>query len=336
MKVSFLGSATYQGPAPGFNVWPAPPEACDRTVASNSLNQTIENCRRAEELGFDWVSVSEHHYAPTMLTPNPVVLAGALSQACKRVKIAMLGPLLPLANPVRVAEEVAMIDSISNGRAVVLFLRGTPSEHNVYLPVAEQSREMTQEGIDLILKAWTSPKPFSWEGKHFQFKNVSVWPRTVQEPHPPVFGSGNSEESARFAAERRIGLAMSFMPSSAVKRIVDIYKSEAKQAGWAPGPDHVLYRGMCSISDSGDYNDSNYDKADKAALESGKPAPGFVFGAFFSGGPRNILRQIDSLREAGVGIIDMNVGSAGGGGFGSQAGAMELFARQVLPEIRSW
>ncbi len=258
MKASFMGAGTYMGDLSNARIRSedgaqaasarmmggTPPAACDREVASKSLQRTIANCKRAEDLGFDWVSVSEHHYAPYMLTPNPLVLAGALSQQVTHAKIALLGPLLPLANPVRVAEEIAMLDSISGGRVVVLFLRGTPSEWRIYDDVTETSREMTQEGIELILKAWTEPNGFAWTGKHFNFPNVSVWPRTRQEPHPPVFGSGNSEESAIFAAKHKLGLAMSFMPSQAVKRIVNLYKDEAKKTGWTPTPDHILYRAM--------------------------------------------------------------------------------------------
>ena len=249
----------------------------------------------------------------------------------------MLGPLLPLTNPVRVAEEIAMLDSMSDGRVVVLFLRGTPSEFHIYNDVAQASREMTQEGIELIIKAWTAPEPFAWQGKHFQFDSISVWPRTRQDPHPPVFGSGNSEELAIFAAQKRLGLAMSFMPASTVKRLVDLYKSEAKKAGWTPTKDHVLYRAMCTISDTNEYHESPFDKADKEAAASGKNAPIFVMGGYLTGGPRNVIRQIEALREAGVGVVDMNIGSSmATANYDGQAAATELFAKQVLPEIRSW
>lgn len=350
MKVSFLGAATYSGTVPRHRISSeagaqaasgpmvgVPPEACDREVASKSMRRTIENCRLAEELGFDWVSVSEHHYAPFMLTPNPLVMAGALSQAVKHARIAVLGPLLPLANPIRVAEELAMLDSMSDGRVIVLFLRGTPSEHHIYHDVTASSREMTQEGIELILKAWTEPKAFSWNGKHFQFQTVSVWPRTRQDPHPPVFGSGNSEESAIFAAQRRLGLAMSFMPASTVKRIVDLYTNEAKKAGWTPTKDHILYRAMCSIADTNAPDESPFDKVEAEARASGKDAPIFVMGAYLTGGPRNVLRQIELLRDAGVGIVDMNLASSiETVDFDGQVVATKLFAEKILPEIHNW
>src|SRR5207342_961620 len=126
---------------------------------------------------------------------------------------------------------------------IVLFLRGTPNEHRTYGDVAAKSRAMTQEGIELILKAWTSDEPFAWTGEHFDFPVVSVWPRTRQAPHPPVFGSGNSEESVVFAARRRLGMGMSFASLDVVSRWIELYRSEAKAAGWTPGPEHILYRG---------------------------------------------------------------------------------------------
>lgn len=351
MKASFMGAGTYMGTVTVSRVSSeheaqaasarvmggTPPSACDREIASKSLQRTIANCKRAEDLGFDWVSVSEHHYAPYMLTPNPLVLAGALSQQVKHAKIALLGPLLPLNNPVRVAEEIAMLDSISGGRVVVLFLRGTPSEWRIYDDVGQNSREMTQEGIELILKAWTEPNRFAWNGKHYKFPNVSVWPRTVQDPHPPVFGSGNSEESAIFAAKHKIGLAMSYMPATTVKRIVDLYKDEAKKTGWTPAKDQILYRSTCQISDGNEPHESVFDKADAQANAEGKDAPIFIPGAYLTGGPRNALRQIEALHEAGVGVIDMNLHAATETpGVDGQVVVMEMFAKKVLPEIRSW
>ncbi len=334
MKISFLAAASYEGPEPRFGAWPVAPERCDRELASHSLRRTIENSRRAEDLGFDWVSVSEHHYAPAMLTPNPLVLAGALSQALRHARIALLGPLLPLNNPVRVAEEIAMLDAMSGGRAIVLFLRGLAFEHNTYVQVGEISREMTQEAIELILKAWTEPNPFAWQGKHFQFKTVSVWPRTRQVPHPPVFGSGNSEESALFAARHGFGLATSFMPVSRLARMIALYRAEAQKCGWVPGPEQVLYRGVCAM----DGHEGNaFEQAEAEARARGEDAPLVVRGTYFTGDEKNILRQMERLRDAGVGVIDLDIVSAAGTvNYADQAVALERFAREIVPEIRSW
>jgi alkanesulfonate monooxygenase SsuD/methylene tetrahydromethanopterin reductase-like flavin-dependent oxidoreductase (luciferase family) len=252
----------------------------------------------------------------------------------RHARIALLGPLLPLANPVRVAEEIAMLDAISDGRVIVLLLRGLPFEHNTYVPVGEHSREMTQEGIELIVKAWTEPKPFAWNGKHYQFKSISVWPRTRQAPHPPMFGSGNSEESALFAARHRFGLAMSFMPVSRMSRMIELYKAEARRCGWSPTPEQILYRSICAM----DTEDENpFDRAESQARAKGEDAPLIVRGAFLTGGAKTILSRIEILRAAGVGVIDLDIiASNDAVNYAEQSAALEHFAAEVLPDIRSW
>ncbi|MGH2610135.1 MAG: LLM class flavin-dependent oxidoreductase, partial [Tepidiformaceae bacterium] len=232
--------------------WPVPPDLCDRETASASLNLVLDQFQLADELGFDWVSVSEHHYAPRLMTPNPIVLAAAASQRTRNVKIALLGPLVPLVNPVRLAEEIAMFDAINGGRTVVLFLRGTPNEHVTYSPDAErpsQTREVTQEGVQLVLKAWTEPQPFAWHGDYFHYNQVAVWPRTLQDPHPPVFYSGNSRESIEFAARHRLNLAMGFSPVTVVAESIKLYRKLAQEAGWTPSNENVLYRARILVTD---------------------------------------------------------------------------------------
>ena len=346
MKASFLATTTYAGEAPGMGAWPVPPSYCDRQVASDTMQRTLETCVLAEDLGFDWISLSEHHYAPFMMTPNPLVMAGALSQRVKRCRIALLGPLLPLANPVRVAEEIAMLDSLSGGRVVVLFLRGTPNEHRTYGDVAANSRSMTQEGIELILKAWTSETPFAWEGEHFQFQNVAVWPRTLQDPHPPVFGSGNSEESVAFAARNRLGMGVSFAAPALLKRWVDLYKAEADKAGWTPTRDHVLYRGNAHVAESDDQAHRDVG-AGRGVTDMG---PGYrvpeadlnnplayIARPYFLGSPETVLEQARVLHDCGVGVIDMSFTTAMGKvDYAGQHAVMKRFAQEVLPEIRAW
>lgn len=316
MKLSILAAGTYEGFQPSAT-WPTAPSACDRDVARRSMAANLELARRADELGFDWVSVSEHHYGPIMLTPNPLVWAGALTQVVRRAKIALLGPVLPLNNPVRVAEEVAMLDVMSDGRVVALFLRGVPPEMRTYGKGAPHDpRGATQEGIELILKAWTAPEPFAWEGEHHRHSVVSVWPRPLQQPHPPVFSSGNSPESVVFAAQQRLGIAFSFLPAARVATAVATYYAEAKKAGWTPTPDHVLYRAIAQVEESD-------------AVSSGAGGEG-LFAPFFHGGPTSVLGQVASLRDAGVGIIDMAIG----GGERATA-ALDILAKGVLPSMHA-
>src|SRR5581483_4433889 len=116
--------------------------------------------------------------------------------------------LLPLNNPVRVAEEYAMLDVMSGGRLIAGLIRGIPNEYIAYGVDPSESWERFEEAIDLVIRAWTEPEPFGWEGKHYQFRTVSIWPRPLQQPHPPLLFSGGSVESAAFAARKRAQIGM--------------------------------------------------------------------------------------------------------------------------------
>src|SRR5579859_6312145 len=135
MKASLLCGAHYEGAAAHFEIPPVAPELCDRAVAQQSFDHFLSYAAQADKLGFDWVSVSEHHYSPLILSGSVAPLAGALTQVVRRANIALLGPLAPMNNPVRTAEEIAILDQLSHGRLIVLPLRGTPNEFNCYAPV---------------------------------------------------------------------------------------------------------------------------------------------------------------------------------------------------------
>jgi alkanesulfonate monooxygenase SsuD/methylene tetrahydromethanopterin reductase-like flavin-dependent oxidoreductase (luciferase family) len=199
---------------------------------------------------------------------------------------------------------------------------------------------MTQEGIDLILKAWTSEEPFAWEGEHFHFPTVSVWPRTRQDPHPVTFGSGNSDESVVFAAKRRLSMGMSFAAAEVVKHWIELYRAEADKAGWTPGPEHILYRGTAHLAETDEDARQQFMAAtgrDPAAMPEPQGTLAYIMRPYFFGSPKSVLGQIEMLRELGVGTIDMGF-QAGVGlvDYEGQAKQMALFAREVIPEIRSW
>jgi alkanesulfonate monooxygenase SsuD/methylene tetrahydromethanopterin reductase-like flavin-dependent oxidoreductase (luciferase family) len=293
------------------------------------------------------------------MTPNPIVMAAAASQRTKNVRIAVLGPLMPLTNPVRVAEEVAMLDSISGGRTVVLPLRGTPNEHLTYTVDGKASpitRQITQEATRLMLKAWQETQPFSWRGEHFSFEHVSVWPRVLQKPHPPVFFSGNSPESVEFAAANRLNLAIGFAPAPQVAKHVALYKEKAAESGWAPTNENVLFRARALVAPDdeqalaivertraafaermGRQEGASYGPSAQAESPRNNPgegggAPG-VAGFQFYGAPKTIVEQVRAYRDAGVGIIDV---AFAGEAFGRGGTVKSLHAiAEVLPELQA-
>jgi alkanesulfonate monooxygenase SsuD/methylene tetrahydromethanopterin reductase-like flavin-dependent oxidoreductase (luciferase family) len=129
--------------------------------------------------------------------PSPNLMAAALTRRTRQAKLVVMGNSVALYNPpIRVAEEFAMLDSMSGGRLVAGFPVGTPMDTcYVYGQVPTTLRDKYREGVELIMRAWQSEHPFAFNGKYTQLRYVNVWPRPVQQPHPPVWipGGGSVE-----------------------------------------------------------------------------------------------------------------------------------------------
>jgi len=230
--------------------WPVPATQYSTDIAHASMNLTLAQAKLADEVGFDWISVAEHHFAPFSVTPNPMVMAGAMSQVVKRAKIALLGPDLPILNPLRVAEELAMLDTMTNGRIVAGLLRGTPNEYVTYNVNPNESRDRFSEAVQLIRKCWTETQPFGWQGRYYEYRSICIWPRPVQQPHPPMYMSGSSEQSGKFAADNKIGLGFAVTTLPAATKAAKYYREQAAAAGWTPTPDDIIYRLGIHVADT--------------------------------------------------------------------------------------
>jgi alkanesulfonate monooxygenase SsuD/methylene tetrahydromethanopterin reductase-like flavin-dependent oxidoreductase (luciferase family) len=210
----------------------------DPVYGHDPYNRYLDELELADQLGFDAVCVNEHHQNAYGLMPSPNIMAAALTRRTQRAKIAILGNALPLRDhPLRVAEEVAMMDVISGGRIISGFVRGLGVEHFTFNLPPNHSRERFFEAHDLIIKAWTEPEPFAWDGKHYKLKYVNVWPRPLQQPHPPIYApSTGSPETLQWAAERRYPFIRVFTPVAAIKAFFDDYRRYANEAGYEPSP----------------------------------------------------------------------------------------------------
>ena len=196
MKAALFCPIRYNGPA-GPPGWPVPGDVYSSEIGQKSMQASMALFRRADEVGFDWVTVAEHHYSPFSLSPNPMVIAGAMTQVVKNAKIALLGATIPILNPIRVAEEFAMLDTMSGGRVIAGMLRGSPNEYVTYNVNPSESRGRFEEALQLIKMAWTETEPFGWQGRYYEYKTVSIWPRPVQQPYPKIYMSGSSPEVIR-------------------------------------------------------------------------------------------------------------------------------------------
>ena len=152
----------------------------------------------------------------------------------------MLGALLPLNIPVRVAEEYAMLDLMTGGRLIAGFHPRHPERVHRLRRRPQRPGSASRRPTDLVLRAWTEPEPFGWEGKHYQFRTVSIWPRPLQQPHPPILMSGGSAESAAFAARKRAMMGVQLSSQDFARELYDAYRDTARADGWEPPRSNLL------------------------------------------------------------------------------------------------
>jgi alkanesulfonate monooxygenase SsuD/methylene tetrahydromethanopterin reductase-like flavin-dependent oxidoreductase (luciferase family) len=201
----------------------------------------LDELEYADQLGYDGVVVNEHHQSAYGMMPSPNIMAAALSRRTSRSRILVLGNALPIrGNPLRVAEEIAMLDHLTNGRLVSGFVRGIGWEHFAHSVSPAESRSRFNEAHDLIKKAWTTEGPFEWIGEHYEYRYVNVWPRPLQSPHPPIAVPGaGSPETMRWVAENRYMYVSVYAPTSVVKTWFDGYRKAAADLGYEPDPENI-------------------------------------------------------------------------------------------------
>jgi alkanesulfonate monooxygenase SsuD/methylene tetrahydromethanopterin reductase-like flavin-dependent oxidoreductase (luciferase family) len=241
MKIEFYQTFAYLGSDQGAS-WPAPSSVCDPEWARATYDCGFDQCAAAVDYGFDTLTFAEHHYSPKQLSPNPVIMASLAGTRFPSVDIGVFGTDLPINNPVRVAEEYAMLDNLLGGRLRVGLLRGTPNEYLTYFDNPWESREKFEEGTLLLQACWTEREPFGWEGRYYRYRNISLWPRVVQSPHPRILISGNSADGAIFAGKHGFDVGFSYLGLEKAKANLDLYHAAAAAAGWSPTPDNVQYR----------------------------------------------------------------------------------------------
>ncbi len=224
----------------------------DPVAASRLYNERLEEYLYAEEMGADGIMLNEHHNAPFCMQAKINMFAAILAGMTKRVKIVLLGNPLPLAdNPVRLVEELSMIDLLSKGRLVSGFVRGGGVEALASNTNPAYNRERFEEAHDLIIKAWTVPGPFRWEGNHYQMRVVNPWVAPLQKPHPRVWIPGvHSNETVVWAAKHRYPYIALNTSIDDTLNIWKVYDEAARQAGYEAGPEQRGYLIRCHVSDS--------------------------------------------------------------------------------------
>jgi alkanesulfonate monooxygenase SsuD/methylene tetrahydromethanopterin reductase-like flavin-dependent oxidoreductase (luciferase family) len=197
-------------------------------------HETMEQIVYADELGFDVAWLAELHFnRPFSIMPAPLILATAIAQHTKRIRLGTAVSLLSLHHPLRAAEDAATVDILSQGRLEFGVGRGTIAIHFQGFEVSrDESRERFEEALAVIEQAWTRDT-CAFEGKHFRIPPTSVAPKPLQKPHPPLRIAANSPETAAFAGERgdAVLIASPINPFPKLPSHVEGYRQAFRAAG---------------------------------------------------------------------------------------------------------
>jgi len=219
-------------------------------VAARTYAEHLEAWEALDRLGYDGVGFNEHHCSPYGLMNSPNLMASAAAQRTKKLKLLIYGNLLPLHEPLRLAEELAMLDCLSNGRIISGFARGIPREYQVHNVPLSQSRERFEEAYEIVTRAWTEDV-FSYSGKYWSYKDVALWPRPLQKPHPPIMiPIVGSQESIEFAGRHNIGITPGLAGGGLRDDIIRHYSKSLKAAGHRITPDHLSLALNAYVADS--------------------------------------------------------------------------------------
>jgi alkanesulfonate monooxygenase SsuD/methylene tetrahydromethanopterin reductase-like flavin-dependent oxidoreductase (luciferase family) len=224
----------------------------DPRTASDLFRRYFDEYLYAEEVGFDGLMINEHHNTPSCMDVEVNITGGILARITKRAKILILGNLLPTTdNPVRLAEEIAMVDVISGGRVISGVVRGIGVESWATNTNPVHNRERFEECHDLLIKTWTTPGPFRWEGKHFHFRVINPWMVPIQKPHPPIWVPGTgSPETVEWAARRRYTYAAFLTPLNVAEDLFKLYHKHADEAGYTPTAENFAFMICCHVNDT--------------------------------------------------------------------------------------
>ena len=207
----------------------------DPAKAHHMYNDFMDELEFAAEIGFDGICVNEHHSNGYGMMPSPNLIAASLARRTRDAALIVMGNSLALYNPpVRVAEEFAMLDCISGGRLVAGFPVGTPMDTcYAYGQNPSQLRERYHEAHDLVLRCWTDPDTFVWNGRFNKLRYVNPWPRPVQKPHPPIWiPGGGSIETWQWCAQMDYVYAyLSYFGYKAGQATMDGFWAEMKRLG---------------------------------------------------------------------------------------------------------
>jgi alkanesulfonate monooxygenase SsuD/methylene tetrahydromethanopterin reductase-like flavin-dependent oxidoreductase (luciferase family) len=258
----------------------------DPLQGAKLYNRYIDEKIFAEEMGFDGLMLNEHHSTPFCMQGVTNVGASILARVTNKAKIIILGNIQPIwDDPLWLAEQLSMIDMISYGRLVSGFVRGGGRESVAHNAPPHYNRERFEEAHDFIIKAWTDPGPFRWEGKHYHYRYVNPWARPLQKPHPQIWiPSTVSVETVEWTARHRYPLVLLATKLGPTKDAFGLYHKTATETGYESGTQNVAYLFKVHV-----------DETEELADEVGRKYLSGVSNPFLSGNEGTVNPAIMSL-----------------------------------------
>jgi len=265
--------------------YPLPKRHFRPDLAVRNYRDHLDAWARMEELGFDGIGFNEHHTSPYGLMTSPNLMAAAACQRTQRMKLLIYGNLLPIHNPLRLAEELSMLDCLSNGRLISGFARGIPREYMAYGVNLAESRPRFEEAWEIIKLAWTE-ESFSYQGTFWSYKDVAIWPRPVQQPHPPVWVPVTvSKETLEWAGRENVPITPGANATLPVRQdMIRYYAQCLARHGHTITPQHIVMGASVYVADS----------RQQAFKEAGPYMLYFLHTLFSHGNIANIERQLQT------------------------------------------
>lgn len=316
------------------------------------FREFIEYNIEAEALGYHSTFLVEHHFTGFGQVSATLNLLTWVAARTKTLRLGTAVIVLPWHNPVLLAEQAATIDLLSDGR--LDFGIGKGYRHNEFhsFGIAQaEGEERFQEGLDLLLKSWTSEERFDHHGKFWTFNDIIVEPPTKQKPYPPIWMGAASENSLRQVAERGFNLLLDqFATPQEVADRIAFFRAECEKRGRTFDPMQVGVARAFHVASNAEDKQAALDRRLQGRMRqldvARNPAGGDQNWRFKSsyadnvavneasavyGSPDEMIEKLEALRAVGVGYVLLNGGGSGGGERARES--LRRFAREVMPAL---
>ena len=329
--------------------------------SSEIYSNALEQVQLADQLGFDYVVAAEHHFSSYGFLPNPLLLISMLTQHTEKVRFSTAVMVLPLRNPIQIAEEIAMLDHLTQGRLEVGFGTGYQQyEFQRFQVPLEENRAMFEESLDIITNAlWQAP--FSYSGHYYQIPETTILPRPLQRPHPPFWRATSSVETMASAIRRDMKVITGGTAGS-TQRVIDawhMFQNALELSGKRWPQEFIVQRGVYVSDSEGDAKaqllhavwhtrsarglrtntlqvDAGRARTDLTPSLAGEDDPESLYQDWLFGTLEIVAEKLDRLTQC-TGMTYLNCTFALGQIPQRKVlRSMELFATKVMPHFRDY